>query len=118
MPYLLDSLSHLLVVFFLQSVVVFGQDIAQIPCFRSSFLYGISGGIASGLLYFLLTSRVKTSMDFGVASFAIVTMSYWGHCRYNYSKNKFEMEKVQELLRRRAMYEGTATDPDENPVDV
>lgn len=32
---------------------------------------------------------------------------------------KFEMEQVQELLKRKAMYEGTEEDPvDVRPIDV
>lgn len=98
--------------------MLFGRDISQIPCFRNSYLYGISGGIGCGLLYFLLTSRVKASMDFGVASFAVITLSYWTQCRYNYSKTKMEMEKVQELLRRRSLFEGTEGDDETDVVDV
>ena len=28
---------------------VFGRDVSEIPCFRNSFLYGISGGFGLGL---------------------------------------------------------------------
>lgn len=99
--------------------MLFGRDLSRIPCFRNSYLYGISGGIGCGLIYFLLTSRVKASMDFGMASFAVITLSYWVQCRYNYSKTKFEMERVQELLRRKATYEGTQEDSvDVRPIDV
>lgn len=85
-------------------------------------MYGISGGLGLGLLYFLFTSRVRAATDFGVASFAVVTLSYWVHCRYNFSKTKFEMSKAQEMLRRRALFEGTEKDvdivPDTKPVDI
>lgn len=93
-----------------QGLVLFGRDLSQIPCFRNSYLYGISSGIGCGLIFFLFTSRVKASMDFGMASFAVITLSYWAHCRYNYSKTKFEMQRVQEALKRKAMYEGTELD--------
>lgn len=75
-------------------------------------------------MYFLLTSRTKTAADLGVASFAVITLSYWVQCRYNYSKTKFEMKKMQEMLRQRALYEGTdkfresGVEDNNRPVDV
>lgn len=58
-------------------------------------------------------------MDFGVASFAVITLSYWIQCRYNYAVAKFEMERTQELLRRKALFEGTEEDSvDVRPIDV
>lgn len=87
--------------------MIFGKDVSKIPCFRNSFLYGILGGIGSGLVYFLFTSKVRVATNFGVASYAVITMSYWTQCRYKYSKTKFEMAQVQKLLREHALYEGT-----------
>lgn len=81
-------------------------------------MYGIFGGIGCGLLFFLFTSRVKAATDFGVASFAVITLSYWTHCRYNYSKMRLEMERVKEFLKERALLEGTEKDGDRRPVDV
>lgn len=91
----------------LQSVIIFGRDVSKIPCFRNSFLYGTLSGLGSGLVFFLFTSRVKASTDFSVATFAVVTMSYWFTCRYNYSKAKFEMMQAQEYLKQRVLLEGT-----------
>lgn len=93
--------------FFFQGFVIFGQNLAKIPCLRNSFLYGIGGGFAAGLGTFMFTSRVKRACDLGMAAFCLVTMGYWVQCRYTFSKNKFEMRRVQELLRRQTMYEGT-----------
>ncbi|GJQ84034.1 hypothetical protein Trydic_g10498 [Trypoxylus dichotomus] len=90
-----------------QSIVIFGQDITRIPCFRNSFLYGISGGIASGLFYFMCTSKPLMSSHCGMACFTVITLGYWTHCRYSYSKLRADMFKMQTLLREQALYEGT-----------
>ncbi|KAF2886812.1 hypothetical protein ILUMI_19361 [Ignelater luminosus] len=89
-----------------KGIVIFGRDITKIPCFRNSFLYGICGGITCGLARFMFTSRVKSATDFAVASFAVITMGYWFQCRYEYSKTKFEMDKMKYLLQNHMMYEG------------
>lgn len=90
-----------------KSFKIFGTDVSKMPCFRNSYLYGIGGGIGIGLTYFMLTSRTKASCHFGVASFAVITLSYWTQCRYNYSKLKFDMARTQELMKKHSMYEGT-----------
>lgn len=87
--------------------MIFGRDVAKIPCFRNSFLYGILGGIGSGLTYFLFTSKPKTATHFGFASYTVITIGFWIQCRYNYSKTKFEMARMQALLRHHAVLEGT-----------
>ncbi|KAF5279175.1 hypothetical protein FQR65_LT03422 [Abscondita terminalis] len=95
--------------------VIFGRDVTKVPCFRNSFLYGLSGGIGCGLLRFMFTSRPKSATDYAVGSFAAITMSYWFFCRYQYSQMKFEMNQMQYLLEQRALYEGTE---DEKKLDV
>lgn len=30
-------------------LLLFGRDVSEIPCFRNSFLYGIGGGVGTGL---------------------------------------------------------------------
>lgn len=90
--------------------MIFGRDVSKMPCFRNSYLYGIGSGIGSGLMYFMFTSKSLASCNFGMASFFIVTLSYWTQCRYKYSKTKFEMQRMQELLRQHQIYEGTETE--------
>ncbi|XP_055681791.1 cytochrome c oxidase assembly protein COX20, mitochondrial [Lutzomyia longipalpis] len=90
-----------------RSLVIFGRDVSQIPCFRSSFLYGISGGIAGGFATFLLTSRTRLSSHVGMATFCLTTLSYWSHCRYNWSKTRHEYALLQRGMQEHAMYEGT-----------
>ncbi|XP_076053289.1 cytochrome c oxidase assembly factor COX20 lethal (3) 87Df isoform X2 [Oratosquilla oratoria] len=85
----------------------FDQEFSKIPCFRSTFLYSIGSGISVGLAHFMLTSRVKRSCDLAVGTFALVTLAYWGHCRYNYSLQKFNMGKLQMAMQTHVLEEGT-----------
>nr|CAH7747309.1 unnamed protein product [Callosobruchus chinensis] len=109
-------------VFWDMSLVIYGRDISKIPCFRNSLLYGIGGGIALGLARFMLTSQPVKSTNFAVYSFSLVTMAYWIQCRYTYSKNKFEMMQLQELMRRHTLMEGTEAErmlsSESKPVEV
>ena len=54
-----------------------GRDLASIPCFRSSLLNGIGGGVAGGLAYFLFTSKVRQACNTAVFSFTGITLTYW-----------------------------------------
>lgn len=60
-----------------------------------------------GLGYFMFTSRVKASCDVAMACFTLISLGYWSQCRYTYSKNKFEMMRLQEALALANLYEGT-----------
>lgn len=101
----------------LQGIVIFGRDITKTPCFRNSFLYGICGGITCGLARFMFTSRVKSATDFAFASFVVITMGYWFQCRYEYSKTKFEMERMKHLLENHIMNEGKLKEKEVNVID-
>ncbi|XP_030755489.1 cytochrome c oxidase assembly protein COX20, mitochondrial [Sitophilus oryzae] len=104
-----------------KGIIIFGRDVSKIPCFRNSFLYGIGGGVLLGLTHFLFTSKAVKSVNYSVYSFSIITLGYWIQCRYEYTKTKFEMLRLQEALANRALFEGTEEDrPKEKPelVDV
>ncbi|XP_018562704.1 cytochrome c oxidase protein 20 homolog [Anoplophora glabripennis] len=90
-----------------KSLIIFGRDISKIPCFRNSLLCGIGGGLFFGLARFMITSQPLKSTNFAVYSFSFITMAYWIQCRYTYSKRKFEMMRMQSMLQRRAILEGT-----------
>lgn len=111
-----------------QSLVIFGRDVSQIPCFRNSFLYGIGSGIGGGLLTFLFTSRPSVSLHSCMGIYTVVTLAYWTQCRliavnfemisrwilkllpfsrYNWSKTKFEYSQMKKGMQQHAMYEGT-----------
>lgn len=106
----------------LKGFILFGRDVSKIPCFRNSFYYGITSGLVLGLGHFMITSQPRKSTNFGMYSFTLVTLAYWIQCRVNYSKQRFEMLKLQELLEKRAIYEGTEKDivlpSDSKPVEI
>ncbi|CAG9770260.1 unnamed protein product [Ceutorhynchus assimilis] len=91
--------------------MIYGRDVSKIPCFRNSFLYGTLSGLGIGLAHFMFTSRVGKSVNYSVYSFSMFSVSYWIYCRYNFSKTKFEMLRMQETLTEKALKEGTADDP-------
>jgi len=88
-------------------VMIFGQDVSQIPCFRNSFLYGISGGMGVGVLAFLKTSKPQLASHIGFGSFFCGTMGYWMYCRYTWSKRRFEYQQLQAAMKNKALFEGT-----------
>lgn len=90
-----------------KSLMIFGRDVGQIPCFRSSFLYGICGGMTVGALTFLRTSRPQFSTHVGFGSFVLGTFGYWFVCRYQWSKTKFEYQQLKAAMKQQARYEGT-----------
>ncbi|XP_046461906.1 cytochrome c oxidase assembly protein COX20, mitochondrial-like [Daphnia pulex] len=89
---------------------ILGRDLGSIPCFRSSFLNGIGGGFATGLTYFLFTSKVKQACNTAVLSFAGITLSYWVYCRYSWSQNKFNVTMLKTAMKEQVAREGTDTD--------
>lgn len=91
-----------------QHLFIFGRDVSLIPCFRNSFLYGVSSGVAIGFLTFMKTSRPAFSSNMAMGSFIAITLGYWLPCRYQYSKEQFEIRKMQALMNNASVYEGTA----------
>jgi cytochrome c oxidase assembly protein subunit 20 len=71
----------LLLIYLLQGLIILGRDVSEIPCFRSSFLYGMGGGFLGGIGAFLRTSRPQFSTHIGMASFFTTTFGYWFLCR-------------------------------------
>ncbi|KAK9496641.1 hypothetical protein O3M35_013081 [Rhynocoris fuscipes] len=90
--------------------LLWGKNVSEIPCFRSSYLYGISGGIGAGLVYFMFTSRPKRSMHFGVGVFTATTLGYWTYCRYRWEKDKKAGELIRKYIQDRVASEGTSED--------
>ncbi|KAK9877003.1 hypothetical protein WA026_016031 [Henosepilachna vigintioctopunctata] len=95
-----------------KELMLFGRDVSKIPCFRSTMINGIVGGIGCGLTYFLFTSRVKAATDVSVGCFVLISVGYWIRCRYKYSKNRFDMLRLQEALINKNLYEGTELERD------
>jgi len=98
-----------------RELVVFGKDLGSIPCFRNSFLYGITGGFGTGILTFALSSKVPTATKVGFYSYVGITLLYWIHCRYHYSLTKFKYTQLQYALKESVMKEGTADEMPKNP---
>ncbi|CAH0714493.1 unnamed protein product, partial [Brenthis ino] len=90
-----------------EGLVIFGRDISKIPCFRESFMYGIASGIGVGLASFIKTSKPLMSQHVGVGTFAITTLVYWSYCRYEWSRQKFDAQLLQEALKDKIRHEGT-----------
>ncbi|KAJ6648173.1 Cytochrome c oxidase assembly protein COX20, mitochondrial [Pseudolycoriella hygida] len=90
-----------------KSLYIFGRDVSKIPCFRNSFLYGMTTGIGVSVGTFMFTSRPQLGMHVGMASFTLTTLFYWFHCRYNFSKAQFEYAKIRKHMKDATIYEGT-----------
>ena len=58
-------------------MTTFNKNIAEIPCLRNSYFYGIWSGIAGGLGHFMFTSKPRISTHFGMGTFCISTLTYW-----------------------------------------
>ncbi|XP_044731831.1 cytochrome c oxidase assembly protein COX20, mitochondrial [Chrysoperla carnea] len=95
-----------------KSLYLFGRDVSKIPCFRSSFLYGMGGGFGIGLMSFMITSKPRLSTHVGFSGFAVTTLSYWMYCRYRWSLDKFAVTQLQPAMRNKALFEGTKLDPE------
>lgn len=79
-------------------VMLFGRDIRTIPCFKYSMLYGIYGGLATGLVTFLLTSRSLLATKAALGSYMGIATAYWCHCRYYFVKNKYTVNEIHQFL--------------------
>ncbi|KAL2731430.1 hypothetical protein V1478_004975 [Vespula squamosa] len=94
----------------------------EIPCFRNSFLYGISSGIGGGLLAFLFTSRPKLAMHCAMATYFNVTIGYWFYCRYTRDRDHFNAIRMQDIFQNIAVMEGAEEGPeiviDKELIDV
>ena len=90
-----------------RKLVVFGQDVGQIPCFRNSFLYGILSGMGTGIGWFAFSSNIPRATNIGFYTYVGVTFCYWCNCRWNYSKTKQEYEQIKYAMQMNALLEGT-----------
>ncbi|XP_072939272.1 cytochrome c oxidase assembly protein COX20, mitochondrial [Epargyreus clarus] len=93
-----------------KGLVIFGRDVSKIPCFRESFLYGVASGVGCGLASFIKTSKPMLSQHVGMGTFAITTLLYWSYCRVQWSRQRFDAQLMQEALKDKIRYEGTAVE--------
>ncbi|CAH1790664.1 unnamed protein product [Owenia fusiformis] len=81
-----------------RKLMIFGRNVAEIPCFRKAFLTGITSGIASSLVYFVFTSNTKKATKVGLFTFPIVTMATFTVCRYNLAVLRMEHRKLKNAI--------------------
>ncbi|XP_053567015.1 cytochrome c oxidase assembly protein COX20, mitochondrial [Bombina bombina] len=86
-------------------------DVKKTPCARESLLYGSAGSLAIGLGHFLATSRVRRSCDFAVGGFILSTLGCWMYCRYNNAKLRIQQKIIQDGIKNKVLFEGSAMDP-------
>ncbi|ODN06098.1 Cytochrome c oxidase protein 20 [Orchesella cincta] len=86
---------------------LFGTDVGSIPCFRNSFLYGITGGIGSGIAHFAVSSRLPGATKFGFWSYVGITACFWCWCRYDYTMTKFRYSQLSYAMKQNALKDGT-----------
>ncbi|XP_019961703.1 cytochrome c oxidase assembly protein COX20, mitochondrial [Paralichthys olivaceus] len=91
------------------------QSIQNTPCARDAILHGAGGSLGAGLLHFLATSRVKRSFDVGLAGFVLTTLGSWFYCRINNAKIRVQQRMIQDGIKKKIVYEGSALDPIKNP---
>jgi len=86
-------------------LMFFGTNLAEIPCFRNSLMYGIGAGTVVGVTYNLALSRNPAKIAF--ATYGLVTFGYFIQCRYEYRKHEMEMKKIRFAMKQRTYMEGT-----------
>ncbi|XP_012134916.1 cytochrome c oxidase assembly factor COX20 lethal (3) 87Df [Megachile rotundata] len=61
---------------------IFGEPVIKTRCQRNAFITGISGGIISGLVGFLVTSQIRKSMNIALGGYITVTFAMACYCTY------------------------------------
>uniref|UniRef100_A0A8D8TEI3 Cytochrome c oxidase assembly protein COX20, mitochondrial n=1 Tax=Cacopsylla melanoneura TaxID=428564 RepID=A0A8D8TEI3_9HEMI len=84
--------------FLKKDIYFMGRNLNEIPCFRNSFLYGISTGLGVGFGTFLLTSNGFRSFKYGFGSYLGMTWLYWGYCRYSYNKVERDLKEIRKAI--------------------
>uniref|UniRef100_A0A0K8RIV9 Cytochrome c oxidase assembly protein COX20, mitochondrial n=1 Tax=Ixodes ricinus TaxID=34613 RepID=A0A0K8RIV9_IXORI len=92
-------------------VMFMGRNLEEIPCLKTVFQTSIVSGLGIGLATFMFTSRPKRAADAGFYSFVAITTFYWFYCRYQYSVQKFNYQKLQKYMKNAVVLEGTEHDP-------
>ncbi|KAK0180633.1 hypothetical protein PV327_002996 [Microctonus hyperodae] len=81
-----------------KSLIIFGRDVSKIPCFKYSWIYGITSGIGAGLLTFMFTSRPQLASHTMVGTICTVTLTYFGFCRYKSVKDAATTAQIKTLM--------------------
>ena len=79
-------------------------NITQIPCARTSLLYGISSACVIGGVKFFLHRRGAQALNWGAATFAGVSLAAFEGCRFQRyqerSRMKYAVDRVE--IRRKS----------------
>ena len=81
-----------------QAVMLFGYDIRKVPCFRNTFLYGISSGVGVGLLAFMFTSKPMLASHCGFVSYLTISLGYLVQCRIRHFNEIFKSVQIQQAI--------------------
>ncbi|KAI8830171.1 hypothetical protein BJ741DRAFT_620571 [Chytriomyces cf. hyalinus JEL632] len=57
------------------------SNVAKLPCAKNALLYGISGGLSVSLARFVATRRGASAGNWGIMTFAAVSLASWEMCR-------------------------------------
>lgn len=86
---------------------LFGRNLAEIPCLRSSLLGGLLGGLGAGIIHFMATSNTRRSLTIAQFSPVPLALVLWMQCRYENAKRRYEARRVQTALAEYQLYRGT-----------
>jgi cytochrome c oxidase assembly protein subunit 20 len=89
------------------SFYILRKDIFKVPCFKQTMIYSISSWISVGLLTFLFTSKPMFSSHCGFASYLVVTLGYFTHCRFEFKKQQTLINQFQDMILKKNIMEGT-----------
>ncbi|XP_074100928.1 cytochrome c oxidase assembly factor COX20 lethal (3) 87Df [Cotesia typhae] len=89
-----------------KNLIIFGRDVAKIPCFRSSWLYGIYSGFGCGILTFMFTSRTPLASHVAIGSTFGVTLVYFSVCRYRFAKDDMMVKQLRVYMKDSMDLEG------------
>ncbi|EIW71510.1 hypothetical protein TREMEDRAFT_56465 [Tremella mesenterica DSM 1558] len=72
------------------------RNIDQIPCARTSFLYGIAGGSGIGAVRYLGGKNVRSASHWAVFGFITISVIQWELCNRARAKELQRMRTIQE----------------------
>ncbi|KOC59913.1 Cytochrome c oxidase protein 20 like protein [Habropoda laboriosa] len=87
-------------------ITLFGEPIIKTRCQRNAFIYGISGGIVSGLITFLVTSSGKTATRVGVIGYGAISITLACFCTYEELKMRSQARLLKKVMYEMSMSKG------------
>uniref|UniRef100_A0A6V7I2I0 Cytochrome c oxidase assembly protein COX20, mitochondrial n=1 Tax=Bracon brevicornis TaxID=1563983 RepID=A0A6V7I2I0_9HYME len=89
-----------------EPIFLLGRDITKVACFKPSMITGMLSGAAGGILTFMFTSKPNLASHTMIGSFIVMTMGYYGVCRYQFAKEMMMVDKMKGLMQEAMMLEG------------